>query len=99
MGKSHIFGHAACVMDITPCATRTFFGQGRAMIIELKCHADDIVAFLSELCGHNGAIHAARHCHDHTGFGGGLGKAKRIQRMRAVMSHLQILSRMPTKYK
>ena len=37
----------------------------RAVVVKLQRHADDIVAFLLEQCGHDRGVDSARHCDDH----------------------------------
>ena len=55
-------------MDVSPGAACAFLGQGRAVVIELQGHADDIVAFFGQLCGNDGAVHAAGHGDDDAGL-------------------------------
>ena len=79
MGKSHLFGHPAGIMNIQPGAAGALLGQGRAVVVKLQRDADDVIALLGQLRGHDRAVDAARHRHHHAGVGGGLGESKRIE--------------------
>ena len=76
MGKAHVFGDAAGIMDVHARTARAFLGQGCPVIIKLQGHADHVIAFLLEHGRHNGAVDAARHRHHNAGVGGGLCQAK-----------------------
>ena len=57
-------GHAARVGDILAGAARAGAMRGRAMVVELQRHADDVVAFLLQEAGDDRGIHAAGHRDD-----------------------------------
>jgi hypothetical protein len=80
MRKSQRFGHAAGVVDVAAGAAGALFRQRRAVVVELKRHADDVIAFARQLGRDDRAVHAARHRDQNARLGRGLCKAERVER-------------------
>ena len=59
VGKPHLLGHAAGIMNVAPRTAGTFLGQSGAMVIKLQGDAHHVIAFLGQFGGHDGAVHAA----------------------------------------
>ena len=76
--KIQVLRHASRVMNITPCATGSFFGQCSTMVIELQCDAHNIIALLRQIGCHNRAVDATRHGHNNASVFGSLGKSERV---------------------
>ena len=76
MRKAHFLGHAAGIMNVDPGTAGPFLGKGCAVVIKLQGDADHVIPFLGQHGGHDRTVHAARHRHDNTRVGGGLGKSK-----------------------
>jgi hypothetical protein len=49
MGKAHLLGHAAGVVDVAARAAGALLGQRRAVIVELQGDAHHVIAFLGQL--------------------------------------------------
>jgi hypothetical protein len=87
MGKAHLLGHAAGVVDVAARAAGALLGQRRAVIVELQGDADHVIAFLGQHRGHDGTVDAARHGDDDPRLGGRFGEAERIERIGPVERH------------
>ena len=75
MRKAHHFGHALGVIYILPRTTGFCFLYGRAVIIQLKRHANNLIALPREHRRADRAIHAAAHRDNNAGLSLGLIKA------------------------
>ena len=76
MGNAEPFGDAAGVFDILTGAAGAGPVGGRAMIVELQRHADDIVALALQKTGDDGGIHASGHGDDDARL---LGSSRQIE--------------------
>ncbi len=85
--EAHLLGHAAGVVDVAAGAAGALLGQRRAVVVELQRDADDVVALFGKLGGHDRAVDAARHGHDHARLGRGLGEAQGVQILGAIEGH------------
>ena len=87
MGKAHVFGHPAGVVNVDTCTAGTFLGQSRAVVIKLKRHANHVIAFAGQFGGHDRTVDAPRHCHDNTGLRRRFRKPEGIQVFAAIKWH------------
>ena len=78
MRKSTALRDALRIIDILTGTTGAFFGNGCAMVIELKGHSHHVIAEMMKKGRGNGAVHAARHRHDDTVIGRMATQAQRI---------------------
>ena len=65
MGNAEAGGNIAGVLNILPGAARALAVHSSPVIIQLQCHANDIIAIALEQRRHHGGIDAARHGHHH----------------------------------
>ena len=87
MRKTHLLSHPAGVVDVDPGTASALFCKGRAVIIQLQGHADDVIAFLGQLRRDHGTVDAARHGDDHAGFRRRLCKSKGVQPRSPIKCH------------
>ena len=80
MRNAERLGDAARIGDVLAGAAGTGAVDGRAMIVELQRHADDVVALALQEAGDHRRIDAARHRHDDAGFFGPSGKVEAVHR-------------------
>ncbi len=78
MGNADLLGDAARIMDVLPGAAGPGAVDGRAMVVELQRHADDVVALALQQGRHNRGIDASRHRRDDARGRGRLGDVEGV---------------------
>ena len=78
MRNAQRFGNATGVVYVLSGAARTGAMGGRAVVVELQRHADDVIAFALQDAGDHRRVDAARHGDDDAGFFGAAGKIEAV---------------------
>ena len=81
MRNAERLGDAPRIGDILAGAARAGAMGGRAVIVELQRHADDVIAFALQEAGDDREIDAARHRHDDAGLFGPSRKVEAVHRL------------------
>jgi len=60
-------GYAPCVVNVLPCTARTFTVDRGAVVVELQCYSNHVIALPLKQSGRHRRVDAAGHGNDDTG--------------------------------